>query len=536
MKRRPVIWRRLRQITQILAVMLFLYIFVLAPYLRPEHAWAELFYRLDPLVALTTTLAGRAWVPGFGLALITVGVTLVFGRVWCGWFCPLGTVLGWLSPRRRSRRRRGPDERWRSAKYLILLVILVAALLGSQTLLFLDPMTIATRTMTLSLWPALKNAVSGAEAGLYQVPPLRGFLDVLHEGLVYPIFSDVPSVFYLAIPTFLFFAGVVALNWWAERAWCRYFCPLGGLLALLSKLSLVRREVGGSCASCALCSGDCPTGTIDPARGYRSDPAECLVCFDCIADCSREGVAFKWQGPHRRFTERHDYDPQRRALLVSAGAAVAGVALAGVEPITQRAPAHLVRPPGAVSPDFETLCIRCGECVRICPTQGLQPSLFEGGLQNVLTPRLAPRLGYCDFDCTACGDVCPTGAIPQMVLAVKQTTPIGLARVDRSRCLPWAHNIPCAVCEEVCPVLHKAIWLEAVQVVNANAELVTIQLPTVVKELCIGCGICEYECPMGGESAIRVYTPTEIGGYVGDDPDYRPRRGRRQHLSEEGDL
>jgi ferredoxin len=109
-----------------------------------------------------------------------------------------------------------------------------------------------------------------------------------------------------------------------------------------------------------------------------------------------------------------------------------------------------------------------------------------------------------------------------MTLDEKQTTPMGLARIDRSRCLPWAHNIPCIVCEEACPVPHKAIWLEEVEVRNARGEEILIQRPSVVKELCIGCGICEYQCPMGGDAAVRVWTLTEVGTYLGDDPTYQP--------------
>ena len=274
------------------------------------------------------------------------------------------------------------------------------------------------------------------------------------------------------------------------------------------------------CVACALCGGGCPTGTIDPNREYESDPAECIVCFDCVADCSREGVAFRWLGKRWQVAPAQPYDPERRLLLAGAGAAVAGVALAGVEPVTRRQPPHMVRPPGATSPDFETLCIRCGECVRICPTQGLQPSLFEGGVQNLLTPRLVPRLGHCEYRCNACGEVCPTGAIPRLSLEEKQTRPIGLAAVDRGRCLPWANNVPCIVCEEMCPVPHKAIQLEVAEVLDPWGQPIEIQRPVVIKELCIGCGICEYQCPMGGDSAIRVYAPTEIGRYLGADPAY----------------
>jgi polyferredoxin len=525
----PQTWRRLRQVVQLLSFLLFCYLFVFATFLSPNRAWADLFYRLNPLVAFTAMLAGRAVIAGLLYAGLTLLLTLLFGRVWCGWLCPFGTVLEWLTPRhvKRSARRKGPPEKWRALKYLLLVVMLVAALLGSQSLLFLDPITIMTRTLSTAIWPALREAVYKSEAFLYRFPFLWGVLDFIHNTIVYPLFRDVISVFTLAAPIFLFFLAIVALNWWAERFWCRYLCPLGGLLAVFSKLSLVRRDVGTTCAACALCNGQCPTGAIDPADGYRSDPAECIVCYDCIVDCSREGVDFRWRAPTWPLVQEQAYDPSRRALLASVGVAIAGVALAGVEPITQRQPADLVRPPSARLTDFEALCIRCGECVRVCPTQGLQPALFEAGVQNVLTPRLVPRLGYCDYSCAACGEVCPTGAIPLLPLEEKRRTPIGLARIDANRCLPWAYNIPCIVCEEVCPIPHKAIWFETVQAFNARSEPVTIQRPYVVKELCIGCGICEYQCPMGGESAIRVYAPTDAGGYLGDDPTYRPHRGRR---------
>jgi polyferredoxin len=516
-------WRRLRQAVQILALLLFLAIFVYANAQRPQRFWTDLFSRLDPLLMLTASLAGRALVAGIALAGITLLLTLLFGRVWCGWFCPLGTVLEWFSPRRSKRVP--PPEKWRAVKYLLLFAILLAALLGNQTLILLDPITILHRTLTTAAWPALRHAVVEAEAVLYQVRPLWGPLDAIHAAVVQPLFQEVQPVFTLTALVALFFVGLVALNWWAERFWCRYLCPLGGLLGLVSKLSLVRRRVGDDCVQCARCTHQCPTGTIDPDDNYRSDPAECVVCFDCLTDCTRQGIGFRWHLPRPvaarlatapwRPARWRAYDPTRRQVLAALGASAAGVALAGVEPITQRDPAHLIRPPGATLVDFSALCIRCGACVRACPTQGLQPSLFEGGVQNLLTPRLVPRLGYCSFSCNACGQICPSGAIPPLALEEKQHTPIGLASINRDRCLPWAHNIPCIVCEEACPVADKAIWLEEVGVANTLGETVLLQRPRVIKELCIGCGICEYQCPMGGEGAVRVYAPTEAGGYLG---------------------
>jgi ferredoxin len=143
--------------------------------------------------------------------------------------------------------------------------------------------------------------------------------------------------------------------------------------------------------------------------------------------------------------------------------------------------------------------------MKVCPTSGLQPVLFEAGLEGVWTPRLVPRLGHCEYGCNACGQICPSGAIPPLDLARKRESVIGLAAIDRNRCLPWAHGTPCIVCEEMCPVPEKAIRLEKVTVPDDRGEPATVQRPYVLDDLCIGCGICEYQCPVEGEAAILVY-------------------------------
>jgi polyferredoxin len=495
---------------QLLALGLFLAIFVYTSAQRPSQFWTDLFSRLDPLLMLSATLAGRALVAGLALAGLTLLLTVVFGRVWCGWLCPLGTVLEWLGPRRTVHK--APFDRLRVVKYLLLLSILTAAALGNQTLIFLDPIALFNRTLASTIWPALRYGVVQVEGLLYQVPLLWGPLDAIHGAVVEPLFQQVQPVFALTGLIALFFVILVVLNWWAERFWCRYLCPLGGLLGLLSKLSLVRREVSDQCALCARCTHRCPTGTIDPRDDYRSDPAECIVCFDCLTDCTREGIGFQVQLPGWEPARWRGYDPTRRQALTVAGASVVAVALAGVEPITQHEPATMIRPPGAGTSGFSALCVRCGACVRVCPTQGLQPSLFEGGVQNLLTPRLVSRLGYCSFGCNACGQVCPTAAIPALTLEEKQRSVIGLASIDADRCLPWAYDVPCIVCEEVCPVADKAILLEEVEVLDRQGRALLLQRPRVLLDLCIGCGICEYQCPMGGEAAIRIFAPTDFSG------------------------
>ena len=468
-----------------------------------------LFYRLDPLAAVSAMLAGRLIIPALTLAAGTVIVTLIFGRIWCGWFCPLGTILEWTSPHKKkiSLKKSEPPSSWRKIKFLLLLSILILAVFGNQTLLFLDPNTILTRTMAGAIWPGLRYASFGFENFLYQYKFLWPLLDAIHAGLIVPLFHNVQSVFIAAFPIFLFFLGLIALNWSAERFWCRYLCPMGGLLGWLSRFSLLRREVLQPCTECGLCHAKCPTGTIDPQNGFRSDPAECIVCTNCLKSCNQDAVAFRWQLPHWKPAGKQTYDPGRRDALLISGSAITGAALAGIEPITHRTPEHLIRPPGATLTDFESLCIRCGECVRVCPTQGLQPSLLEGGWQNLMTPYLVPRLGYCVYNCNACIQSCPSGAIPKISLDEKHATPMGLASINRDRCLPWAYNTPCVVCEEMCPLPDKAVVLDQGDGQTqgfGRAKNAGLLRPRVIREKCIGCGVCEFHCPVGGEAAIRV--------------------------------
>ncbi len=140
----------------------------------------------------------------------------------------------------------------------------------------------------------------------------------------------------------------------------------------------------------------------------------------------------------------------------------------------------------------------------------MQPGLLEAGLEGFWSPVLYTRLGYCDYSCNACGKICPTGAIPPLSLEEKRRRVIGIAYIDQNRCIPWASYRPCIVCEEMCPIPEKAIRLDEVDVVSPDGKNVHLKRPRVVSDLCIGCGLCEYKCPLIGPAAIRVYVPTPL--------------------------
>lgn len=498
-------WRRVRLTVQILSFAFYILLIFAVVERRAAPALADIFFRLDPLSGLGAMLARRAWIPNLALALITVAVTLIIGRAWCGWICPLGSLLEWVSFRKAHRRAKKISPRWRLAKYFLLASILALSLFGSLTLLVLDPLAIFTRTLTTAILPGLFYTVNSIEKILYHAdflaPALDGF-DGLVRGTVLPV--EQPA-FAQNLPIAAFLFGLIALNLLAHRLWCRYLCPLGALLGLLSKISLFRPVIGSACTECTLCAIKCKPGAIatDPDH-FRIMPSECTLCLDCMAaGCKADDIRIRLAhqpAPHEEF------DLSRRQALGALASGAAGALLLGTDLRLRQDDPRRIRPPGVVDEDmFLSTCLRCSQCMKICPTTALQPALLEAGLGGLWTPVLAPRVGYCDYGCTACGQVCPSGAIPLLALEEKRRMVIGKANLVRDRCLPWASAVPCVVCEEMCPLAPKAIRLEEAEAINSSGEIVPVKRPVVLRDLCIGCGICEHDCPLEGEAAIRIY-------------------------------
>ncbi len=508
-KKVTVQWRLVRKASQWIFLLAFLVLFILTAGLALPSDVLNLPVRLSPLLIISQSLASRVVLTGSWIGIITLLLTILFGRAWCGWICPVGTILDLFPFKdRHSKRTQNTPETWRMGKYLILVVILFAALAGNLSLMLLDPITLWIRALTGSVWPALNAGFTSIEYSLAQIPLLTNSI-VWSDQLLRPvIFPDVVLGTRLTWLPLAIFTVIILLNIIAERFWCRYLCPLGGLLGIISKVAIFHRVVSSECKNCGLCSRDCPTGTIDPKLEYRSDPAECIVCLDCLDSCKSSGNSFQWIKPE---VAHRLYDPSRRAFISAGLVGLGGAAVIQADKAGGSASPFLIRPPGVIEDEFLAKCLRCGLCMRACPTGIIQPAVSESGIAGLFTPVLVPELGYCQFSCTKCGEICPVEAIPQLSLEDKQQTVIGKAYINRNRCIPWAEGNDCIVCEEMCPLPGKAIILEDKQVVRPDGEILDLKLPVVIAELCIGCGICEYKCPQAGEAAIRVYRPDDQG-------------------------
>ncbi len=481
---------RMRVVTQAFFVVLALFLAVVTQFSWLRGYPVSLFLEVDPLVALATTLASQRLYQGLIASLWVLLPTLFLGRAFCGWVCPLGALhqlAGWLGNRREARRRLD-SNRYRplfALKYYLLAALLAAAVLGSVQVGLLDPLCLLFRTTTVAALPT----VNLATGWIYLQPPAHAYAWLI-GGLAVLLF---------------------AANRWVPRFFCRALCPLGALLGSLAALGWWRIDRHPDrCVNCDQCLGRCE-GAADPQAQLRR--SECFVCLNCLDDCPHQALSFAWMPPPS--TARAAPDVDRRRLLAAGAASLLAVAFARRSGDLDRAssPAAL-RPPGTLpEPAFLERCLKCEQCVRVCPTNVLQPALLETGVEGWWTPILKMRYGYCELNCTLCGQVCPSGAIQPLTLeqklgagafAAAGPVRLGTAFYDQGRCLPWAMDRPCVVCEEVCPTSPKAIYTREVTVADRQGQPVLLRRPYVDPERCIGCGICEHECPVRDLAAIRV--------------------------------
>jgi len=594
--------------------------------------------QLDPLVGLATLLSTRTVYAGILWGLGTIVLTIILGRFFCGWLCPFGSIhqfVGFLAKRKRSTPEKINLNRYhpgQSIKYWILIFLLSVSglelIIEFIRLPATNQLLFGIVLLSILIWIIL-NAVRQTQANPKKIgwvfliflaiwlllsPLFNGYqtsLASLQIGLLDPIplvyrsinliilpLVDLTSVSISTIPrayssTWLIaaiFLSAVLLNLVVPRFYCRFICPTGAMFGILSRVTIWRiGKTKNECTDCHLCEMNCE-GACSPSSQIRI--SECVLCMNCLSECRHNLMTY--QIAPSASGESLAPDLSRRQFLVSAVSGAATIPILRVSGhLTGNWDPSLVRPPGALTEEaFLSRCIKCGQCMRICPTNVIQPAGLQGGLEGLWTPVLNFRIGTsgCQFNCIACGNLCPTAAIRPINIderlgknhySEQGPIKIGTAFIDRGRCLPWAMDRPCIVCQENCPVSPKAIRTRNVfntidtgfKLVVAKADAlyiefqgtypsmshfttgdyyvmvlssagnplrrivstwerglrvsdglpfesppppgsyieiqIRLQQPYVDPKHCIGCGVCEHECPVPGKRAIRVTADNE---------------------------
>jgi len=468
----------------------------------------ESILRLDPLAAIATMFASRSLAAKFSYSIILVVLTILIGRFFCGWLCPLGTTMDIVDRIFLRRIRRGQKNiKLRNAKYYILVLFIVSSIFSLQIIWLADPLSIVTRSYAITLYPYFNYVTRSTFDTLYHIKgissvsePVYGILRQYLMPLQQPVFRM--HLLFLGIFVVILLLGILQ-----RRFWCRNLCPLGALLGLLSKhLSFFRRRVSDKCIDCGKCIRVCGLGAI-PENPKQYFPQECTECMSCAKVCPVKAISFRIKQP---FADKPASPPKglglsRRAFVKSVAAGMAAVPLLKLDYSKRNLDESVIRPPGSLpEEEFLDRCIRCGLCMKVCPTNGLQPTILEAGIGGIGTPILVPRVGYCEYVCVSCTRVCPTNAIKELLEDEKKKVKIGTARIDTTRCIPWSEYEDCLVCEEQCPVPTKAIKFEVRDITTFTGDIRRIKFPVVLKDKCIGCGACENKCPVKPKAAIVV--------------------------------
>lgn len=481
--------RKIRIVVSVVLLSLITFFFIDFAELTPNHGFLTRIQLIPALLALNV-----------GVLIALFLLTFLFGRVYCSFICPLGIwqdVVEWFSKRGKKKKKYKYNylKPRNILRYSLLAVVTVAFLSGMTFILgLLDPYSMYAR-ISVNLFKPVYLALNNLLATI-----LESFNNYSLYFMEVTIRSGISFVVALV--------SLLAVSWLAYkygRLYCNTICPVGSLLGIISRYSLFKIRMNEeSCNQCGLCEKVCKASCID-AKNKTVDTSRCVTCFNCIDTCNRNSIKYTY--PHSLKAEveaekANETNEGRRTFLLAAGTGLLSAPLAKAQEVTAKLSnnvtykkQHPISPPGSKSAEHLLKhCTSCHLCVSRCPVDILKPAFMEYGLGGIMQPHMSFEKGFCNFDCTICADVCPNGALLPLTMEEKHKLQVGKVVFVLENCIPYTDGTSCGACSEHCPT----------QAVSMKPYKDGLTLPSVDPDICVGCGGCEFICPVRPYRAIYI--------------------------------
>lgn len=495
------ILKRIRVFISISFLVLFLFAFIDIKGIIPEWMLKNItFFQFIPSVISFLTSFSFLSI-GFIIVLL---LTFLFGRVYCSFLCPLGTFQDffiYISRKIKRKKKNIFTVPYTKTRFSLLIIIFIPLILFNSVALIgiFDP---------YSIWGRIANNIFRTSL-IFINNSVSSLLSYFDFYSLYPYEYQGISIPAFALASFSILL-IIYFSVKRGRLYCNTVCPVGTLLGIIAKYSFFRFHISETlCKNCTLCERVCKAECIN-SKEMKIDMSRCVSCFNCITVCSSDGVVFERTYFKKKQTSKISNEVKEDSIDVSKRDFFAKVfisltalsAFSFIQKIpvikklsTVKEKRYIpIAPPGAKSIEkFNLTCTACNLCVKVCPTQVIQPSFLEYGVINMFQPRMDYLRSFCNFECNSCTQVCPTGALEFLPLQTKKQLQIGKAKLIKENCIVFTEETECGACSEHCPT-------KAVNMVPYKG----LAAPEINENYCIGCGACEKACPTKPYKSIYV--------------------------------
>ncbi|WP_165043680.1 4Fe-4S binding protein [Dysgonomonas sp. ZJ709] len=426
--------------------------------------------------------------------IVLILLTVLFGRVYCSSICPMGIyqdIITWFSKRTAKKKKRHKFSQAKNIlRWSVLALTVVGAVSGFTIILgLLDPYSAYGRIVANIFRPAYMGGNNLLE---YIFTSFGNYT-------FYRTDIFINSVFALSVSVLTFLI-IGFMAWKHGRTYCNTICPVGTVLGFLSRFSLFKIRIDESkCNGCGSCEMKCKASCIN-SKEHVIDYSRCVNCFNCLESCNKKALSFTPKVGRTAKTENivKPVDSGKRLFLKATFTAPLLLvqdktdSLVGEKSYARKTP---IAPPGAISiKHLSNHCTSCHLCISKCPSRVLKPALMEYGLGGIMQPTMYFEKGFCNFDCTICSEVCPNEAIKPLTKDEKHLTQGGYVVFNEDICVVHTDGTNCGACAEHCPT-------QAVTMIPYENGLT---IPHINPEICVGCGGCEFICPVRPYRAIHV--------------------------------